>query len=166
MPLGELINLWCNLAVPDFDLFKPSDDYYEEKMTIEYIISKRIGLRLKDTMIFLNTKRVAAEEARLFFIRENEKTREEKRKKEKYQYYYDKEGEEETTKCLIPMEKTMCNIVLVLQEINLNTHNIRQTNSKIAVGMSTQTCLARKMGQKMNGVSTLLTRITNLKQKQ
>ena len=64
------------------------------------------------------------------------------------------------------MEKTMCNIVTVSQEINLNTRNIRQTNSKIAVAMSTQTCLVREMVQKMNGVGTFLTRITNLKQKE
>ena len=52
MPLGELINLWCDLAAPDFDLLRLSDDYYQKKLTIEYIISDRIGLKYKDTMIF------------------------------------------------------------------------------------------------------------------
>ena len=164
MPLGELINLGCNLAAPDFDLLRPSDDFYQKKLTIEYIISDRIVLKYKDTMIFLNTKRVAAEEARTFFIRENTKIREEKRKKEKhqYQYHYNKEGEE----CLIRMEKTMGNIVNVLQEINLNTQNIRQTNSELSVGMSTQACLAREMEQKMNSIGMFLTKITNLKQEE
>ena len=64
------------------------------------------------------------------------------------------------------MEKTMRNIVNVLQEINLNTRNIRQTNSKLSVGMSTQARLAREMGQKMNGVGMFLTKITNLKQEE
>ena len=138
MPLGESINLWCNLAVPDFDLLHPSDDYYQKKLTIEYIISDRIVLKYKDTMIFLNTKRVAAEEARTFFIHENKKIREEKRKKEKYQYqyHYNKDWEE----CLIRMEKT--------------------------VGMSMQARLAKEMGQKMNGVGMFLTKITNLKQEE
>ena len=45
MPLGESINLWCNLAVPDFDLLRPSDDYYQKELTIEYIISDRIVLK-------------------------------------------------------------------------------------------------------------------------
>ena len=31
MPLGELINLWLDLATPDFDLLNPSDQYYQKK---------------------------------------------------------------------------------------------------------------------------------------
>ena len=54
MPLGELINLWLDLATPDFDLLNPSDQYYQQKKKIdlEYLISNRIGFCVKDTMIF------------------------------------------------------------------------------------------------------------------
>ena len=32
MLLEELINLWLDLAMPDFDLLKPSDQYYQKKI--------------------------------------------------------------------------------------------------------------------------------------
>ena len=83
MLLEELINLWLDLAMPDFDLLKPSDQYYQKKLDLEYLIGNRIGLCVKDTMIFLNTKRAAAEEARTTYIHQNKEYRDNKIKKRK-----------------------------------------------------------------------------------
>ena len=93
LPLCDLINVWCDLATPDFDLFLPSDNYCQKKMDIEYIIQERIGISRKDTMMLLNTKRVIKEEKRSFYIRENKRTREIKIKNDKGENEVDKSNE-------------------------------------------------------------------------
>ena len=156
MPLGELINLWLDLATPHLDLLKPSDQYYQKKLDLEYLISNRIGLCVKDTMIFLNTKMVAAEESRTFYIRQNKEYRDNKIKKEKYANYYHDDPEDEKAKCLRRMEKILNDIVIVLQEINLNKRNKK---------ISTQIGLARETEQKLNGVGMFLTKLSNFELK-
>ena len=61
MPLKNLINLWVDIASPDLAFLKPSDSYYQKTLDLQYLISDRIGLSAKDTLIFLNTKRVGRE---------------------------------------------------------------------------------------------------------
>ena len=99
---------------------------------------------------------MAAEEASTFYIRQNKEYRDNKIKKEKYANYYYDDPEDEKAKCLIRMEKRLNDIVTVLQEINLNTRNIRQTDAEILVGMLTQIHLAREPGQTKATSSTLV----------
>ena len=44
MLLEELINLWLDLATPDFDLLKPSDQYYQKKLDLEHLIGNHISV--------------------------------------------------------------------------------------------------------------------------
>ena len=56
MDLTKLIDLWVDLSTPDFDILCVSDSCQEKKLFISYLISDKIGLNYKDTMVMLNTK--------------------------------------------------------------------------------------------------------------
>ena len=67
MDLSKLTDLWVDLATPDFDILHVSDSYHEKKLFINHLISDKIGLNYKDTMVMLNTKGVATEEICNFY---------------------------------------------------------------------------------------------------
>ena len=69
--LDCLIDLWVDMTTPDFDILKVTDKYHNKKLQIAYIISEKIDLSYKDTMVMLNTKRVAKEEIRNYYYRQN-----------------------------------------------------------------------------------------------
>ena len=59
--LDRLIDLWVDMATPDFGNLPVTDMYPERKLGIVYIISEKIGLSYMDVMVLLNTKRVGKE---------------------------------------------------------------------------------------------------------
>ena len=153
MKLYELINIWSDLAAVDVDFFKLEDSFHEKKLQLEYIISDKMGLCVKDTKAFLNTKKVAKREETLYYVRKNKKQRVEK-------------GEAEKAKHNIRMEKKIYEVIMILEKIKINIREMKKSNYEIVVGTSTQVQLAREMGQKLNGARIFLTKITNYKQKE
>ena len=69
----ELNQLWCRLAAPDFDLYTPSDNYFQRILSIEYFIANKLGFNIKDTRMYLNRKRVM-EEQKMEYYMNQEKT--------------------------------------------------------------------------------------------
>ena len=70
MDLSKLIDLWVDLATPDFDILHVSDSHHEKKFFINHLIS--------DKMVMLNTKRGATEEICNFYYNKNIKMKKKK----------------------------------------------------------------------------------------
>ena len=88
MDLSKLIDLWVNLATPDLDILRVSDSHHKKKVFISHLISDKVGLNSKDTMVILNTKRVATEEIRNFCYTQNRDKNEEKKQIAKMRWGY------------------------------------------------------------------------------
>ena len=142
------------MATPDFNILKVTDSYHEKKLQIAYIITKKIGLNYKDTMVMLNTKKVAKEEIRSYYYGKNRQAYEKKK---------DKICDGENGKALA---KTLLQISDQLETINANIIGIKRTNCEISAFASTQIQLAREMGQKINGVGLFLTKLMKIKEEE
>ena len=82
MRVRKLIDLWCDLSTPNFDLHFPAEDnYHETRHDTETLIAKRLNFRLKDTRMFLNNKRVFLEKHKEFYMRQNQLMRDKNSKK-------------------------------------------------------------------------------------
>ena len=85
MRVRELIDLWCHLSTPNFDLhFAAEDKYHETRHDIETLIARRLNFRLKDTRMFLNNKRVFLEEQKEIYVRKNWLMRDKRCKKRRH----------------------------------------------------------------------------------